>query len=460
MPKKSLGCLVFGLLVVSQIGGQAPPAQNAEKSPEKPAEKPAIDPATQRLIDQLADLDYRKRDEAARRLEAMGEKALPALRAACKHADPEVRRRAADLLGPIEFATALAPKRVTLTAEGKTASEVLDAISKQTGYKFLFTGGAPKAGKADDHFDFRWTDAPFWEAVDEVCRAAGLSVQQSFGDAQIRLQAQGRYAPYVCQAGAFCLAAGGFQQTRTVDFSSFPREHPEVGRWDELIFAYTVHSEPRLPLLSLGEPHLIAAYDDEGNCMIPQTVAARADQPNPQLFGYRPGRYYSGGNRMLTLSGQMNLVRPSPKAGAVKLLRGTVPVTVLVEQRPEVVTEHLADAKGKKLRAGTATFAVEEVSETPTKQVQVHLSITEEASTGTAPNDFTWINSPWTRLEVYDEKGNRLAHQAGSTSVTGSNHANMTLTYAAGAKPAKLVYQVWTTLSAQVPFEFKGLPLP
>ncbi len=267
-------------------------------------------------------------------------------------------------------------------------------------------------------------------------------------------------SPYVCQAGAFCLAAGGFQETRTVDFSSFPRDNPEVARWNELMFAFTVHAEPRLPLLSLGEPRLSAAYDNENNSMIPPAGADKKEPPNPQLFGYRPNRAYYGGNRTLTLTNQIELVRPSPKSTALKLLRGSVPVTILVEQKPEVVSDQLATAKGKKLRVGTTTFVIEDLSETPAKQVQLRMTITEDAGISDNPNDYTWLNSLWGRLEVYDEKGARLGNNGSSYGAGGPHQANMTLTYPAGGKPTKLVYHVWTTLRTQLNFEFKDLPLP
>jgi hypothetical protein len=457
MPRKSLACLVVGLVLVSLLWGQAPPDKKADKTPDKPAEKPVIDPAAQRLVEQLADLDFHKRDEAARQLEALGEKALPALRAARKHHDPEVRRRAADLLEPIESALLLAPKRVTLALEKKTAAEALAAIGKQTGYGIDLPPGA----KPEAQFTFRWKDVPFWQAVDDVCRAAGLTMQQVFfGDTRVHLQAQGRYAPYVSQSGAFCVTAGGFQETRTVEFSAFPLNSPEVKRSNEMVFAFWVHAEPRLPLLSLGEPHVTAAYDDQGNSMIPPPGAAR-DQPNQQLFGYRPGRPYYGGNRMLTLTNQVNLVRPSPKASAVKQLKGTMPASILLDQKAQVVTDNIPGAKGKKLQAGSTTFAIEEVSENPAnKQVQVRLSISEDPATLTGPNDYTWMNSLWNRLEMYDDKGQRMNSNGSSWGGAGGNHVNMTMMYPAGSKPTKLVYQVWTTLGCHIAFEFQGLPLP
>jgi hypothetical protein len=462
MPRKSLACLVVGLVLASLLWGQAPPDKKTEKPADKPAEKtpdkPAIDPAIERLVEQLTDLDYHKRDEAARKLEALGEKALPALRAAKKHKDPEVRRRAADLLEPIESATVLAPKRVTLTLEKKTAAEALQAIGKQTGYTVELMAG----GKAEGQYSFRWKDVPFWQAVDDVCRAAGLSAQQQFffGDDHVRLQAQGRYAPHVCQAGAFCVAAGGFQETKTIEFSAVPLNNPEATRTNEMVFAFWVHAEPRLPLLSLGEPHISAAYDDQGNSMIPPPGAAR-EQPNQQLFGYRPGRAYYGGQRMLSLTSQVNLVRPSPKATAVKQLKGSVPATILLEQKSQTITDNLAGAKGKKVQAGSTTFVIEELSETPgTKQVQLRLAISEDPNSLNGPNDYTWMNSLWSRLQVFDDKGQQLNSNGSSWGGAGGNHVTMTMTYPAGSKPTKLVYQVWTTLSCHIAFEFQGLPLP
>ena len=457
---RSVTGLVLGLVVISMGGAQAPPAGKDQKPAEKPATKPVIDAATQRLVDQLADLDFRKRDAAAHQLEAMGAKAIPALRAASKHSDPEVRRRAAELLGPIESAALLAPKRITLSVEKKTTAEVLEALRKQSGYQIdLFATAPPKPGTEAERYTFQWKDVPFWQALDELARAAGLTVQQSFGDNRLRLQSSGRHAPYVCQAGAFCLAAGGFQETRTVDFSAFPRDNPDVARWDEMIFAFSVHAEPRLPLLSLGEPHVSAAYDNENTSMIPP-AGAKKEPPNPQLFGYRPGRAYYGGNRALTLTGQLDLVRPSPKSTALKSLRGTIPVTVLVEQKAEVVTDQLATAKGKKLRVGTTMFTVEDYSEAAAKQMQLRMAVTEDAAISDNPNDYTWLNSLWSRIEFYDAKGGRLFNAGGSSYGGGPHQANMTMTFPAGAKPTKLVYHVWTTLRTQINFEFKDLPLP
>src|SRR5262245_4676323 len=56
-----------------------------------------------KLIEQLGDDNFDKRQEASQRLEKIGKPALTALKqAAQEHADPEVKSRAADLVRHIE----------------------------------------------------------------------------------------------------------------------------------------------------------------------------------------------------------------------------------------------------------------------------------------------------------------------------------------------------------------------
>jgi WD40 repeat protein len=65
-----------------------------------PADKTAQEVA--HYVKQLGDKDFRAREEAARRLRAIGEPALDALDAATKSEDPEVVQRARDLIAAIE----------------------------------------------------------------------------------------------------------------------------------------------------------------------------------------------------------------------------------------------------------------------------------------------------------------------------------------------------------------------
>ncbi len=73
-----------------------------------PATKPTTMPTTasadeiKALIEQLGNDEYATRDEASRKLAAIGKLAVPALRDACKSTDPEVAVRAESLLRRVE----------------------------------------------------------------------------------------------------------------------------------------------------------------------------------------------------------------------------------------------------------------------------------------------------------------------------------------------------------------------
>jgi hypothetical protein len=100
--------------------------------------------AISKLIDQLADPDFKVRDQAAKALEAHGAEALPALRYAANHRDAEVRRRIEDCIATIEkplpFLVTMSPddrcfrqgfaRRFSRLKEGMSASQVLAVIGK------------------------------------------------------------------------------------------------------------------------------------------------------------------------------------------------------------------------------------------------------------------------------------------------------------------------------------------
>src|SRR5947208_11340619 len=98
--------LILGVLTL--------PAVLAAPAPTRPEPPPAADAA--RLVEQLADPDYRVREQAVERLRRLGPSALPALKAAADHPETEVRRRVHELIPVLEVEAALAPRRVTLKA--------------------------------------------------------------------------------------------------------------------------------------------------------------------------------------------------------------------------------------------------------------------------------------------------------------------------------------------------------
>jgi hypothetical protein len=447
---------VLSLAVVVR-GVAAPPAGKVAPAP--------ATPALERLIELLGDSDFRKRDEATRLLEAEGIKAVPALKKALTHTDAEVRRRARDLVPQLELAAFVAPRSVTLRMTDKPLRAIFDEMTRQTGYKIEFW---TQPDRANQVFRCDFKDVPFWQALDRICRDANLVVQQSYGDERVVLQSQGGHAPHIAYEGAFRFVPTGFQMHRNLEFGLVGGAGALPQRHETLTLSFLVFSEPRIPMLGIGEVRLTAAYDEDKNTMLAPAVANDSQQAMMPGGGVWFGRQrfisrYGNGNRSYMQQAQFTLHRPSERPSRVKVVRGILPITLLVEQKPVVVADNILKAKGKKSTVGTTSFHFEDVTVLANKQVQIKVSIREDNKDN--PNDWTWMNTMYQRIELQDDKGNKFAVFGTSWGNSAPNNVQMTLTYGAqgNAKmgpPSKFVFQQWKTLQHQVRFEFKDLPLP
>jgi hypothetical protein len=126
------------------------------------------------LIARLGSESFAERQEAAKALDALGPDALDALRQAARGNDPEVRRRAAELVRRIErrveTAAFLAPTKVRWTYKDAPLAEVLADVGKQTGFLFKPAEDWPAGRKVT----LDTGEVPFWEAWDQLCQQAGL----------------------------------------------------------------------------------------------------------------------------------------------------------------------------------------------------------------------------------------------------------------------------------------------
>lgn len=433
---------------LSLLCGQTP----AVKSDAKPEAVAKIEP----LIEQLGDPDYRKRDQAQQQIQSHGLAALPALRKAVAHSDAEVRRRVVDLIPLIETAAVLAPRRINLQVKNKSLREIFEEITRQTGLKVMCWDN-----NANQNYSYDFRNVTFWEATERICRDSGLVIQVGYGDDSVRLQQQNGYVPYVQQHGAFRFAANNIQQLRNLDLNVISRDSVQPRRSDSLTLTFTLFVEPRLSILGIGDPKLSAAYDNEKNSLLPPQNAPEQFE-NQMLMGGRrwsSGRY---GNRSSSYSVSVNLNRVSEKATSIKSLRGSVPVNLLVDQKPVVVTDKIMTAKGKKMKIDSNTINIGEATKLPTGQYQLKLGISEENKDD---NDYSWMNTMYQRLRLEDDKGNVFQSYGTSWGNSSPNHVDLTMTFgpppnAKSDGPTKLIFTSWTTLLHQLHFEFKDLPLP
>jgi hypothetical protein len=429
----------LGIGATARADGAAAPVASAAGAPQ-----------TDKLIEQLGSPDFKAREAAVKALAARGTEALPALKKATVHPDPEVRQRLATLITDIERNALLAPKRVTLKLDGVPLRDAVARLALASEYKIDLQGG----GGLQPLVTLSAVDAPFWETFDKLCAQGGLVLQQHYDLNQgLVLSSQDALVPFVDYRGPFRLSASGFHYNKSLSFATVPRNTVGAGqRSEQLSFSFNVVAEPRLPLLGLGQPKITVALDDQDQSLVPSPIGRNYETYHSGYYGYRT----------TVLQSQVQLGGPASTARTVKLLRGSVPVTLLAEQKPEIVIEKILEVKKKKFEGKEANLEIEDVKEMPGQSVQV--MFTARRNSKDTQYDYTWTNSLQQRVELTDAKGGKFM-------ANGMNWNNNTPTSVQGTfiftdptgklgKPAKLTYFGWVTVQHQVDFEFHDLPLP
>jgi hypothetical protein len=441
---------LLGPLALLGLPFVAPDARPADQ----PAgnERPAIE--IEALVARLGDKDFRARQAAGRALEERGEAALPALRRAAGAGDEEVRRRAEVLARKIERAALLSPRHVTLALKDRPVDEVVKELARQSGYRLQYQGGQPR------RVTLELENVTYWQALEKICNDAGLT--PGFDDQQglTYLYQQDTISPYSYHTGPFRFVATNFNYNRYVNLANLPRngQDPNAGNDNNLNFGFMIQAEPKVPLLAVSPPRLSKAEDENGISLLPRGLDGAQFQVN----------YYEGNglyrNFQHTTSAQM--AKPAKEATKAKLIKGRVMVTLLSGTKPDVVVEKLAIGKKKLTAAGrTVDVEIEEVAE-QNKVYLLTVVIKKHVRNG-EPQDFNWVNGVQQKMELLDAKGRKYQCQ-GATNFINNSPTSVHATYqfvppqAPGevGPPAKFVFNEWLTISHELEFEFKDLPLP
>lgn len=134
-----------------------------------------------RIVERFREDDIESRDAAARELEALGPPAVPALLRCAGRADAETRARLLGAARAIERNERLAgclgrPARITLKADRRPLREAIAELARHSPF--------PIDGMIVDlerPVSVELKDAPWFEAVERVCRAHGASLPQIDG---------------------------------------------------------------------------------------------------------------------------------------------------------------------------------------------------------------------------------------------------------------------------------------
>lgn len=131
-----------------------------------------------KLIKQLGDEKFLRREAACKALEEIGAPALDPLRRACDDPDPEVQRRAKDLVRLIERRMEreeiLRPTLVRLNLKDVSVPDAVAELAKQSGYSILLGGNAAKL-QPDKKITLHTPEVSFWEALELLCLKADLT---------------------------------------------------------------------------------------------------------------------------------------------------------------------------------------------------------------------------------------------------------------------------------------------
>ena len=284
-------------------------------------------------------------------------------------------------------------------------------------------------------------------------RCGGTSTNKSYGNS----------SPYCYRAGPFRLVADSFEYNRGIRFGQVPRNAAHaVQRSESLTFHFSVATEPKLPLLALGEVKVTAAYDDRHHSMLPPAEP----EDNGNGFRFRGGRRfysssYGGLNRIMGT--QVTLVRPSVESRQARSIKGTVVTTLLVEQKPEIIITDVLKSKGKMIKTSKTTWDMQDVADAGNQSYRFKMSISDNHfSTNSTPG---MTDSLHQRIELQDAKGRK--YQIRGSSWSSSSNTEVTVEFTFGdpgngplGPPAKLVYYTWVTMQHPVAFEFQDVPLP
>jgi hypothetical protein len=419
------------------------------------------DATTERLIKDLGAEDWRVRENAGRELVQRGERALPYMRRALAGTDnPEVQRRLAVLVRRMDSDRLVAPKRVTLSAKNRTAKQLVDDLAQQTGYK-LELGEQP-----DVKHSLEFDNTPFWQAIDAVASAAGLTVFTDQEDGTVRIINHDVSNPHVAYAGPFRFLATSIQSSRNLQLSGISKRGGQERVSEYMNLSFQVNSEPKNPMLGLSQPELLAATDNLGGSLLP---------PREQSgYEYRSG-YYNHGSRSHNLSLGVNLVRGDRGATSIKTLKGKVRVELLSGTVPEVVVPDPLKVAKRTFNGRSTDLEVTEVKEDANQKGVYTANVTARSHVPVDPrrgDDYAWAHNIHQRLELGDENGNRYFSYGPQQTNNLQGALQMTMMFGpedrrAGrpgpvklGPPTRLVLTEWLTVTHEVTFEFKDIPLP
>ncbi len=422
------------------------------------------------LIRQLGAAHYAERQSASASLERLGRLALPALRTAREQKDPEIRARAAALLGRIEGALLTQASLVTLDFQKTPIQEAVRSFSEQSGVKLVLRDDNGQNWKDHNVTLHETTPLTFWKALDRFCDAAhlqynfGMHTMQNGGEPVFPLFEGGiRPSAPVSDFGPFRVSVVTIRYQSDVSFPGVPQFQPDrqnpapgvpAGRQvhvNEQFFAQMqIAVEPRLSLTQNAPLKITEAIDDRGNRLAGDSAAA-TELRRSGYFGYANGP---------VIPLQAFLHHPAQPGKRIKVLKGVVPITVST-RKPDPLRVSLGAATGRTVQNEDVVITVHEVHVQPGHQPPTLDLTIRQIGPETAGLEGAILRPDvhQQHLEILSAEGRPIPwYQSSLDTESGRLTVSLALSDPA-IVPSELRYYSLIRANTEVPFAFTDIPM-
>lgn len=458
------------------------------------------------LVEKLGSRNFREREEASAELERLGGRQVVAgLRRALRHEDAEVRRRAEALLRIVErrllLDEFLQPTLITGTWSDTSVAQILDDIARAAECAIEVPETIKAGGKT---LTLSVQRKPLWEVLDDICARAGLSLavysepDPNLSSVRIREVVTNRITVPNALPGKMRIAIREGKAPRgAICYCGAIRmrlEPASLTGLDRSIVSYQLEilPEPKLAWWGWQGVRIDAALDSQGQSLAEVArngLASNSPSPLlpqvPQQIVVRnvnnrvviQGQVFIAGN----VPGEMPIVQTSHPvfqlqrgevaADSLRLLKGVVFGRVQTSPEPVVVIDNILAAKpGLYKGIDEASVNLLEVVPQEEGDVRLRLRLTPPASLQNSGLVFYDIRTQRNitigqRLELLDEKGQpfQLVRE-NFTRVFNNGQFSEELHVLFRAREQqprahKLVFRASRILCAELPFEFKDIPL-
>lgn len=457
------------------------------------------------LLEQLGSAK-KSEQQAVQSLEALGPSALPALRAALRSKDPQLRSRARSIIHTIEGRLLTRESMVRLDFQDATLGEVAQSIRQQVGFEVGLGAQGPRAGTPRITIHER-APIPFWEAIERLCEAGPFVVDWQVGAFRAGgvqpslvlmyrtdpvLPPSSNHGPFHVTVESLLFRShvsyeaaarpSGPMLPRTAEPPARPEPAvpdraqpspgtPRPGRVVQFEVHLRVTPEPRMTIRHVGLVRLTEAVDDLGQSLLPPAGGSSPPIPGGMMIGM-PNPYMRGGATNLTA----NLHRPERPGKLIKVLKGSVDITVSAPRSNPLVIP-IEGAAGKTFENDDWRITVKSVDRVAGgRQTVIELRVADLETAAGAHDPARRagpVPGPFGRASAFplDPDGRGLSIQAVTTEGRNTSyHAAVaggtggitlrvnTLPHQGELKELRISGRI--SASAQVPFEFRDLPMP